>query len=122
MGRFDEGIAEAKRAQELDPVSPIISQSVADPLFYARRYDDAIEQLKKTLQMDANLPAAHWDLADAYVQKKMYPEAAAEWQVALTVSGNSQLAGAFGEVYRLSGFDGVLRARGPYYYRHTMTG
>jgi serine/threonine protein kinase/tetratricopeptide (TPR) repeat protein len=122
MGRFDEAIAEAKRAQELDPLSPIISQSVADALFYARRYDDAIEHSRKTLQMDANLPAAHWDLADAYVQKKMYPEAAAEWQVALTVSGNSKLAATLGEAYRLSGFQGLLRTWADYDSKDPMGG
>jgi tetratricopeptide (TPR) repeat protein len=109
MGRYDEAIAERKRAQELDPLSPIISQSVATALFYARKYDDAIEQSKKTLQMDANLPAAHWDLADGYVQKKRYPEAVAKWQQALTLSGNSKLAATLGEAYRHSGFQGFLR-------------
>jgi serine/threonine protein kinase/tetratricopeptide (TPR) repeat protein len=122
VGRFDEAIAEAKRAQELDPLSPIISQSVAAALFYARRYDDAIEQSKKTLQMDANLPAAHWDLADAYLQKKMYPEAAAEWQEALTLSGNSKLAATLGEAYRLSGFQGFLRAWTDYDSKDPMGG
>jgi serine/threonine protein kinase/tetratricopeptide (TPR) repeat protein len=110
VGRYDEAIAEAKRAQQLDPLSPIISESVAAALFYARKYDDAIEQSKKALQMDANLSESHWDLADAYVQKKMYPEAAAEWQKALTLSGESALATTFGEAYRLSGFEGALRA------------
>jgi tetratricopeptide (TPR) repeat protein len=82
---------------------------VAWSLFYARKYDDALEQIKKTLQMDANLPVAHWDLADIYVQKKMYPEAVAEWQKALTLSGDPTLAATLGEVYRLSGFQGFLR-------------
>jgi serine/threonine protein kinase/tetratricopeptide (TPR) repeat protein len=110
VGRYDEAIAEAKRAQELDQLSPIISESVAAALFYARKYDDSIEQSKKTLQMDANLPAVHWDLGDAYVEKKMYPEAAAEWQKALTLSGNPTLAANLGETFRVSGFQGLLRA------------
>jgi serine/threonine protein kinase/tetratricopeptide (TPR) repeat protein len=109
VGRYDQATAEAKHAQELDPLSPIINESVAGSLFYARKYDEAIEQSKKTLEMDANLPAAHWDLADAYVEKKMYPEAAAEWQKALALSGNSALASALGEAYRVSGFQGFLR-------------
>src|SRR5260370_39513207 len=72
--------------------------------------------------MDANLPAAHWDLADAYVQKKMYPEAAAEWQGALTVSGDSKLAATLGEAYRLSGFQGVLRTWAEYDSKNAMSG
>src|SRR5260370_33347545 len=72
--------------------------------------------------MDANLPAAHWDLADAYVQKKMYPEAAAEWQGALTVSGNLKLAAPLGEAYRLSGFQGFLRTWAEYDSKNAMSG
>jgi serine/threonine protein kinase/tetratricopeptide (TPR) repeat protein len=121
-GRHDEAITEAKRAQELDPLSPIISQSVAAALFYARKYDDAVEQSKKTLQMDANLPAAHWDLADAYVQKKMYPEAAAEWQKALTLSRDSTLAATLEEAYRLSGFQGFLRTWTDYRSKDPLAG
>jgi tetratricopeptide (TPR) repeat protein len=110
VGRYDEAIAEAKRAQELDPLSAIISGSVAATLFFARKYDDAIEQYKKSVQMDPNISLAHFDLAIAYVQKKMYPEAVAEWQKAITLTGNAAQATALGEVYRVSGFQGFLQS------------
>ena len=113
-GRYQESIAESKRAQELDPQSPIIAGSVAVALYYARKDDEVIEQFKKALQLDANLAKTHWDLADALVQKKMYPEAVAEWQKALTLDGNPALAATLGETYRLSGFDGFLRAVADY--------
>ena len=42
--RFDEGLAEAARAIELDPLSPVPSYARATCLWRARRYDDAIER------------------------------------------------------------------------------
>jgi TolB-like protein/Tfp pilus assembly protein PilF len=52
LGRFDQAIAETKRAVELDPLSPIINTDHAYPLYYARRYDEAVAQLKKAIDLD----------------------------------------------------------------------
>ncbi len=109
VGRFDDSISEAKRAQELDPLSIAINLSVAAAYFYARKYDLAIEQNKQTQKMDPNYIAAHLELGDAYEQKKMYPEAVAEWQTAMKMFGNPALAAAVGEAYRTSGFQGFLQ-------------
>src|SRR5437879_11474509 len=49
LGRSEEGLAEAKRALELDPVSPAILHYVVVQLNLARRFDEAIEQCRKTL-------------------------------------------------------------------------
>src|SRR6266849_135899 len=56
MGRANEAIAESKRAQELDPVSPIVNFELALAFYYARDYDQAIEQFHKTLELDQNFP------------------------------------------------------------------
>jgi eukaryotic-like serine/threonine-protein kinase len=109
VGRYDEAIAEAKRAQELDPLSMAINGSVDDAYFYARKYDLAIEQSKNTLKMDSNFIAEHMALADAYAQKKMDPEAVAEWQTVMNLSGRPALAAAAAEAYRTSGFHGFLQ-------------
>ena len=50
--RFEEAIAETKRAVELDPLSPIINTDRAYPFFYSRRYDEAMAQAKKTIELD----------------------------------------------------------------------
>src|SRR5262249_44883303 len=39
MRRFDEGMAEIRRASEIDPLSLIISTGLSASLFYARQYD-----------------------------------------------------------------------------------
>jgi DNA-binding winged helix-turn-helix (wHTH) protein/TolB-like protein len=77
IGRFDEALAEAKRAEELDPGSLIISTNLGWVLYLARRYDEAIEEFKKTLEMDPGFILAQQLLWQTYVKKGMYDEALA---------------------------------------------
>ena len=44
MGRFDEALAEIKRAHELDPMSLIITADLGKVYTLARRYDEAISR------------------------------------------------------------------------------
>ncbi len=110
VGRFDDAIAEAKRAQELDPLSVAINGSVAETYYYARKYDQAIEAYKATQKMDPNFISGHTGLALTYEQKKMYPQAVAEWQAVVQLSGNPAAASLLGETYKNSGYQGFLQA------------
>ena len=74
-GRFDEAVAEMKRAGELDPLSPIISTDLGATLYFARRYDEAIQQLTRTLELYPDYLEAQIWLARSYEQKKQCPEA-----------------------------------------------
>jgi tetratricopeptide (TPR) repeat protein len=109
IGRLDEGIAENKRAQELDPLSLNINFMLALAFYHAGQYDQAIEQFKKTLEMDPNFPAAHTMLPAAYEQKEMYPEAITGFQNAITLtrgfSRSFSMAG-LGHLYGVSGKKG----------------
>ena len=78
LGRFDEALAEGRRAEELDPLSLIISADQAWNLFNARRYDDAVAQCQKALSLDPNFYYTHFILSMAYYKKGMYREAIAE--------------------------------------------
>src|SRR5262249_17340364 len=78
MGRHREAIAEAKRAQELDPLSPQITEMVGRCYLYARQFDQAIEQDRKALEIDSSFRLAHGFLGRAYAEKGMYREALAE--------------------------------------------
>ena len=62
LGRFEEAIAEGKRAIELDPLSPVINADLGITLYLARRYDDAIAQLNKTLEIDPTFFYTHYNL------------------------------------------------------------
>jgi serine/threonine protein kinase/tetratricopeptide (TPR) repeat protein len=47
LGHFEEAYAHARRAEVLDPLSPIAGEQVGMVLYLARRYDEAIVQLDK---------------------------------------------------------------------------
>jgi len=47
LGRFEEAIAEGKRAIELDPLSTVINVDLGETLYYAHRYDEAERQCEK---------------------------------------------------------------------------
>jgi serine/threonine protein kinase/Tfp pilus assembly protein PilF len=89
MGRHDEAIREAKRAQELDPLTLVVSMTPAATLYLARRYDLAIEELQKGLDMDANFVPSHSLLGVAYEQKGMYEKAIVEYQKVIDHSGGN---------------------------------
>jgi TolB-like protein/Tfp pilus assembly protein PilF len=82
LGRFDEAIAEMKRALELDPLSLIINADLGTTYFFARRYDAAVEQYRKTLEMDAGFYYAHWGLAVVLETKGSFDAALAEYETA----------------------------------------
>jgi tetratricopeptide (TPR) repeat protein len=92
MGRYDESIAEMRRAQALDPISPLINTQVGNAYRRARQYDQAIEEYHKVLEMDPNFHLAHTYLGLAYLGKGMHEEAIAEYQKGVDLSGGDLLA------------------------------
>jgi TolB-like protein len=103
MRRFDEAIAEGKRAQELDPFSLIINADLGFDYIYARQYDKAIEQLRKTIEMDQSFYYAHRMLGEAYELKGSFPEALAEYQKARQLSDDPIVLAMLGHAYAASG-------------------
>jgi len=89
MGRNSEAIAEMRKAENLDPLSLIISADVAEILLVAHLNDKAIAQSRKTVDMDPNFAIAHYELGQAFVQKHSYNDAIAEFQKAIELSGGS---------------------------------
>lgn len=88
-GRHGEAIDEAKRAQELDPLSTLMNQTLGNTLMLARDYDGAIDALQKTLELDSHFAAAHSVLGYVYTFKGMYAEALQQLaRVAALAGGN----------------------------------
>jgi TolB-like protein/DNA-binding winged helix-turn-helix (wHTH) protein/Tfp pilus assembly protein PilF len=52
MGRFDESIAEGRRAQSLDPLTPETSIIAGLSFYYARRFPEAAERLHAIAQLE----------------------------------------------------------------------
>jgi TolB-like protein/Flp pilus assembly protein TadD len=75
--RFDEAIAEGRKAEELDPLSAIINADEAYNFINARRYDDAIAQCERAFKVDPNFYYTHYLLGWAYHLKGMQREAIA---------------------------------------------
>ena len=88
--RFDDSLVELRRAEELDPLSPIIGTNLGDTLVFARRYDEAIAQYKRTLVRNPNFAYAHRALGWAYGSKGMYPEAIAETRTSIELSNTGE--------------------------------
>jgi len=77
LGRFNEAIAERKRALELDPLSLRTSALLGYDYYIAGRYDEAIEQYRRTSELDPNYPLI--SLGRVYERKGMNEEAIAEY-------------------------------------------
>jgi tetratricopeptide (TPR) repeat protein len=104
MGRYGEGIAELKKAENLDPLSLIISADLADALCIARRYDESMQQSQKSIAMDPYFAVAHYQLGQVLVQKHRYDEAIAEFRRAIELSGgNTTVESNLANVYAVSG-------------------
>ncbi len=89
-GRKQEAIREILRAQQLDPISLIISTNVGEIFYCGRDYDRAIIELRRVIEMDPTFPQARWRLAEAYEEKGMHREAVAEYLNWMSLSGASR--------------------------------
>jgi eukaryotic-like serine/threonine-protein kinase len=77
QARFDEAIAEVKKALELDPLSLIIGKNLGRVYFFARQFDRAIEQVRRTLEVDPNYYPSREQLFLIYEARGMFKEAIA---------------------------------------------
>jgi TolB-like protein/Tfp pilus assembly protein PilF len=103
LGRFDESIAEGKRAVELDPLSLVINCDLGVNYHFARRYDEAVAQLRKTLELDRGYYYAHVNLGQALMAKKAFDEAIGEYQKARALNDDPFVLGLLGHAYASSG-------------------
>ena len=104
MGRFDDSLKELRLAQDVDPLSPIISADLGKLLFLSRQPDQAIEQLQKALELDPDLPLAHVFLGLAYNKKGLHHQALVELEkVALRPDARAIFKATLGFVYGEAG-------------------
>jgi TolB-like protein/Tfp pilus assembly protein PilF len=80
LGKCDEAITAARRAEELDPLSVIISADVALNLIYCRRFDDSLAQTERTLKLDPGFYYTHYLAGWAHLNKGNYPAALAAFR------------------------------------------
>jgi TolB-like protein/Tfp pilus assembly protein PilF len=83
MGRFQEGMAHAQRALELDPLTPQRRRRIGQMHYFSRQYDRALGTFRAALEFDPELGGAHFWLGWIYREKGMFEEAIAEFRKAL---------------------------------------
>src|SRR5215203_913292 len=101
--RFDEAIAEAKRTEELEPLSFVASSHLGWIYYLSGHNDKAIEQCRKILELDPSSFPARRYLGLAYEAKGMYAEAINEFQTGLKLSGSPLMLALLGHAYAVSG-------------------
>jgi tetratricopeptide (TPR) repeat protein len=111
QGRFEEAIAEGRRAEALDPLAFVIATSVSDVLFYWRRFDEAIAKLRRVIEMEPTFAPARNDLARALVQAGRAHEAIEEFLAAAELSeGDPRSHAGLGHAYAVAGREADARA------------
>lgn len=103
-GRLKEALAVLQVAQNLDPLSFIISVEMGGLLYYTGEFELAIEQCLQTLDLEPDFTPARYQLGKIYTEKGMFDEALAEFQKLQQVDGGSQkAAAAIGYINALNG-------------------
>jgi tetratricopeptide (TPR) repeat protein len=85
---MDEALAQARRAQEFDPLS-IDNLQIGWILFHARRYDDAIRELRTAVALRPEDPSALWYLGFALIGAEQFDEAIRTLEKAVALTDRS---------------------------------
>jgi len=87
--KHEEAIFEAKQAQNLDPLSPLIISHIGLAYIWGRQFDKAIDELKAGMSLAPNFYLMHYYLGMAYRGKSMRKEAIDEYKRAVDLSGGA---------------------------------
>lgn len=104
--RFDEGMNEFLRAQELDPGHSFNP----NPFYRRRQYERAIEMDRNDISRHAFGFWAHANLAYDYEAAGMHDEAALQWEEVMRMLGYTEIAQGMHRALLQSGYKGAYRA------------
>jgi adenylate cyclase len=103
-GETEKGLAESRRAVELDPLSAHTSTILGMNLFFADRRDAAAKQLRTAITIDPDSSwLAHEFLGRVYARDGRFPEAIAELLAAQKMSASPEIASVLGRIYADAG-------------------
>jgi tetratricopeptide (TPR) repeat protein len=103
LKQFEQGLAEGRRAHDLDPLSLLIVGDVLNTLIDARRFDEAIAECRKALEREPNFATAHMVMGLALAEKRQFPEALAAMRKAYQIDPNPTLSLMLAQVQAASG-------------------
>jgi eukaryotic-like serine/threonine-protein kinase len=100
----EKALAEEKQAQELDPLSPVISKNVGTILYYARRFEDSIAQYRRALDLDPHFARTHFYLGLAYEQTGQFSKGIESLENAIKIAGRMPvMLASLGHIYARGG-------------------
>jgi TolB-like protein/DNA-binding winged helix-turn-helix (wHTH) protein/Tfp pilus assembly protein PilF len=92
MSRFQEALEEARKAQQIDPLSLSINTTLAGRYRDLHQYAQAIDLNRRTLEMDPTFVPAHIALGATYEDQGNWSQAISEYQQAVAISQNNPIA------------------------------
>jgi TolB-like protein/Tfp pilus assembly protein PilF len=113
-GRMEEAFREIKRAEELDPLSLVIINNVAEIHIDRGDLNSAVRECQRTIDLDPNFWAAHQTMGIILVKQGRYPEALAEAQKSVQLASRSNaslalLGNVYGSLRQRSETDAVIK-------------
>jgi eukaryotic-like serine/threonine-protein kinase len=104
LGRFDEAVQAAQRADDLDAHAPATSTQLGSVLYRARRYDEALSVLHQTLTRNPGHVTAHIYITLCYMLQARYDEALTElYRAEKLAPGSPDIITMFALVYGRTG-------------------
>ena len=111
-GRVEEGLAEIRKALDLDPYSYIVNVALGWGNYMARRYDEAIRQYRVTIEMFPDVSAPREELANTYEAKGEHEKSFRTYRGWARVAGfASDTIAALDRAYATGGMRAYWRKR-----------
>lgn len=104
LGRAGQALAEVRKAEQLDPLSPIVKTALAETCYFARRYPEAEAAARAALELDPGFLLGWVNLGRALEQQGRFREAAAGLEPVWLASGRPPgLTMLLGHIYARAG-------------------
>ena len=104
LGQTERAVEQTKKAQALDPLSPLINTVAGGTFYMLGQYSDAVRQCEKGLEIDPNSPLALWCRSLSYARQSKYETARETMERAVELSGRAPyFVGLLGHIYGKSG-------------------
>jgi TolB-like protein/DNA-binding winged helix-turn-helix (wHTH) protein/Flp pilus assembly protein TadD len=111
MARNKEAFIELHRAQELDPLSPMIATFVGKGYYYSRNNHEAIAQFRNVIDSNPGFPVAPNFLVETLERAGLFEEALAQIDAMVPGAKQDPNASALHRAYQTGGAQGYLRER-----------
>jgi serine/threonine protein kinase/Tfp pilus assembly protein PilF len=95
LRRFEEAVAQYRRALEIDPLSSMVHFGLAFALYCARQYDDAIEYAIRAVELYPDYWLGHFALGVSLAQTGASQQAIASLETTIRLSPSFTLAAGF---------------------------